>query len=221
MLVSCIMPTCNRRQLIPVALRCFLSQDWPRKELVVVDDGPDSVEYLVKKLVPDAVYIHLSERQMIGTKRNLACESAHGSVICHFDDDDWSAGGRIRDQVMRLLVSGKQMTGYHSVTYWNGMRAYRYTSAILPYALGATMCYQRSFWKTYPFPPRSYAEDNALVYKARDERELITVDAGSMMVVRSHAASTTSPRKLRQHMWPDVPPESLPREFHEEVVSRR
>src|ERR1700733_11567746 len=34
-LVSCIMPTCNRQGYIPVALKCYLSQDWPDTELVV------------------------------------------------------------------------------------------------------------------------------------------------------------------------------------------
>ena len=67
MLVSCIMPTCNRQGLIPVALKCYLSQDWPDKELVVIDDGAVKVGGLVKQLVPDAVYIYLAEKQ---TNRN-------------------------------------------------------------------------------------------------------------------------------------------------------
>ncbi len=53
--------------------------------------GSDMVKDLIKQLVPDAVYIYLTEKQMIGTKRNLACEATSGEVICHFDDDDWSA----------------------------------------------------------------------------------------------------------------------------------
>ena len=65
MLVSCVMPTCNRQGLISVALKCFLSQDWPDKELVVIDDGTAKVEGLVKQLVPDAVYIYLAEKQVI------------------------------------------------------------------------------------------------------------------------------------------------------------
>ena len=76
--MSCIMPTYNRQGLIPVALKCFLSQDWPDKELVVIDDGVVKVEGLVKQLVPDAVYIYLAEKQIIGVKRNLACEAAGG-----------------------------------------------------------------------------------------------------------------------------------------------
>jgi len=217
-LVSCIMPTHNRRDLIRVALTCYLSQDWPDKELVVVDDGADMVRELVKQLVPDAVYVHLAEKQMIGTKRNLACQAACGDVICHFDDDDWSAAGRVRDQVTRLLESGKQMTGYHSITYWNGARAYRYASAVPQYAVGTTMCYEKRFWETHRFPATSYAEDNALVYAARDEKQLIAVDARQMMIVRSHASCTSSPQSLRLDTWPEVPRESLPQEFLEAIA---
>ena len=216
--MSCIMPTYNRQDLIRVALKCYLSQDWPDKELVVIDDGAETVRDLVKQLVPDAVYIYLAKKQMIGTKRNLACEAAGGEVICHFDDDDWSAAGRIHDQVTRLLESGKQMTGYHSITYWNGIKAYRYVSPVPQYAVGTTMCYQKSFWDTHRFPAKNYAEDNALVYTARDERQLITVDARQMMVVRSHASCTSSPEKLRQNTWQEVPSKSLPREFFEAIA---
>ena len=218
MLVSCIMPTHNRRGLIRVALKSYLSQDWPDKELVVVDDGTDMVKDLINKLVPDAVYIYLAEKQVIGTKRNLACKATSGEVICHFDDDDWSAVGRIRDQVTRLIESGKQMTGYHSITYWNGIRACRYESAVPQYAVGTTMCYRKRFWQIHCFPAKSYAEDNALVYTARNENQLIAVDGRQMMIVRSHASCTSSPQSLRQNTWPEVPKESLPREFFEAIA---
>lgn len=218
MLVSCIMPTYNRQGFIPVALKCYLSQDWPDKELVVIDDGALKVGELVKKLVPDALYIYLAEKQIIGTKRNLACEAARGEVICHFDDDDWSAAGRIRDQVTRLLESGKHMTGYHSITYWNGTKAYRYVSAVPQYVVGTSMCYQKTFWHTHRFPAKDYAEDNALVYKARDERQLIAADARQMMIVRSHLLCTSNPERLRQDTWPELPRESLPREFFEAIA---
>ena len=218
MLVSCIMPTYNRPSLIPVALKCYASQDWADTELVVIDDGTVKVGELVKQLVPNAIYIYLAERQTIGAKRNLACEAARGEVICHFDDDDWSAAGRIRDQVKRLLESGKQMTGYHSITYWNGTKACHYVSALPEYVVGTSMCYQKRFWSTHRFPGKNYAEDNALVYKARDENQLIAEDARQMMVVRSHASCTSSPERLRQNTWPEVRRETLPREFFEAIA---
>jgi glycosyltransferase involved in cell wall biosynthesis len=42
-LATCIVPTADRRSLVPEAVRCFLLQDWPDKELVVVDDGADAI----------------------------------------------------------------------------------------------------------------------------------------------------------------------------------
>ncbi len=38
-LVTCIMPTANRRQFVPGSIRMFLEQDYDRKELIVIDDG--------------------------------------------------------------------------------------------------------------------------------------------------------------------------------------
>src|SRR5205807_10283597 len=46
-LVSCIMPTYNRRPFVPQAIQYFLRQDYINKELVIVDDGTDSVSDLV------------------------------------------------------------------------------------------------------------------------------------------------------------------------------
>ncbi len=42
-LVSCIMPTANRQRFIPTAISLFLRQDYPEKELVIIDDGEHSV----------------------------------------------------------------------------------------------------------------------------------------------------------------------------------
>lgn len=46
-LVSCIMPTQNRRAFIMGALAGFWAQDYLRLELVVVDDGTDPVADLM------------------------------------------------------------------------------------------------------------------------------------------------------------------------------
>ena len=74
-LVSCIMPTSNRRHLVAQAIAYFLRQDYPRKELIVVDDGDDCIADLVPS---DARlrYIRLERRTPLGAKRNLGlpCE---------------------------------------------------------------------------------------------------------------------------------------------------
>ena len=74
-LVSCIMPTANRRAFIPQAIRYFLKQDYPACELIIVDDGADNVADLIPEN-ESIRYIRLPERRSMGAKHNLACELA-------------------------------------------------------------------------------------------------------------------------------------------------
>jgi len=50
-LISVIVPTYNRRSIISQSLDSVLAQDWPRIELVVVDDGSSdgTAEHLRKE----------------------------------------------------------------------------------------------------------------------------------------------------------------------------
>jgi hypothetical protein len=104
-LVSCIMPTFNRRRFLRLALKAFNSQDYPARELIVIDDGTDPVGDLVEE-ARMARYVRLSARASIGEKRNRACAEARGSIIAHWDDDDWYAPGRLSSQIVPLLAGG-------------------------------------------------------------------------------------------------------------------
>jgi glycosyltransferase involved in cell wall biosynthesis len=59
-------------------------------------------------------YISLPRRSSIGQKRNLACEAARGSVIAHWDDDDWYAPNRLAHQVAPLCDQSAEITGLES-----------------------------------------------------------------------------------------------------------
>jgi glycosyltransferase involved in cell wall biosynthesis len=109
-LVSCIMPTYNRRALVPLALQLFCRQDYPHRELIVVDDGDDAVGDLVSN-APDVRYFRLPARTPIGAKRNFACQQAQGEIIAHWDDDDWYAPERLRYQVAPILADQADLTG--------------------------------------------------------------------------------------------------------------
>lgn len=109
-LVSCIMPTYNRRQFVSFTVRQFQTQDYPNKELVIVDDGSDPIGDMVENM-PDIQYVRLSSRMSIGAKRNLACQHARGTIIAHWDDDDWYAPDRLCYQVMPILAGVGDITG--------------------------------------------------------------------------------------------------------------
>lgn len=212
MLVSAIMPVFNRRRLVPMALASFLSQDWPEKELVVIDDGEDVLQDLFAD-VPDVRYLRVPGRQRIGAKRNLACEAAQGELIVHFDSDDWSAPGRISDQVERLLAANKSVSGYHSLLFWNPARreASKYAGAS-DYSCGSALCYRRSFWEANRFPNSSVGEDNAFVMAAQAQQQIVSVDGGQMMVALIHDDNTSKHQPLQ---WPTVDVAEIPAAYFE------
>jgi glycosyltransferase involved in cell wall biosynthesis len=73
------MPTANRRAFVPRAVGHFLRQDYPHKELVILDDGADSVS----DLIPDDVrvrYVRAERKQPIGAKRNACVELTRGDL---------------------------------------------------------------------------------------------------------------------------------------------
>lgn len=80
------MPTADRRQFIPRAVEYFLRQDYPNRELIVVDDGSDAVADLMPN---DARvrYLRLDAKHTDGARRNIAREQARGEVIAHWDGD--------------------------------------------------------------------------------------------------------------------------------------
>ena len=121
MFVSCIMPTRNRRQFVPLALAYFLRQDYGPRELIVVDDGDDPVADLMPQ--DERVrYIRLDRRRTVGAKRNIACRLARGDVIVHWDDDDWMADWRLTYQVAQLQESGADLCGLDRLLFLDARR---------------------------------------------------------------------------------------------------
>jgi hypothetical protein len=104
------MPTADRLQFAALAIRRFLAQDYPCTELVIIDDGGQRLD---SRLLSDQRirYIRLSERTSIGAKRNLGCREARGSILIHWDDDDWHGPQRIRRQIEPLLAGRAEITG--------------------------------------------------------------------------------------------------------------
>lgn len=109
-LVSCIMPTADRRPFVAMALASWAAQDYPSRELIVVDDGAEPVGDLVEA-VPGARYLRLTARASIGEKRNLACRAARGAIIAHWDDDDFYAPDRLSYQCEPIVSGRADITG--------------------------------------------------------------------------------------------------------------
>src|ERR1041384_4399084 len=111
------MPTHNRRAFVPLAIRYFQRQDYANKELVILDDGADSVADLIPS-DPQIRYCRLSGKRTLGAKRNECVEASQGDLILHWDDDDWMAPGRITYQVEQLLRDQSDVCGLREMLFY-------------------------------------------------------------------------------------------------------
>jgi glycosyltransferase involved in cell wall biosynthesis len=95
--ISAICPTFNRiskrKHLLEEAIESFLRQDYPNKELILVNDAPGQVLVCDK---PGVRIFNLSERfKTLGEKYNWAINACDGELICSFEDDDISLPHRL------------------------------------------------------------------------------------------------------------------------------
>jgi hypothetical protein len=179
--VSVICPTADRQHLIPMAIQCFLDQDYYSSEMVIVDDGaePTRVPYNSRiKLV------RLDTKMTIGAKINIGCECALGNNIVRFDDDDWSAPGRIAQQVQMLDKSS--VVSYNSLSLYNVKHR---TAARLDNAagLGTGQAFRKAFWKHNHFVDCTGGEDGIFYGCAQDA---VSIPGDQMIVVRRHDSNT-------------------------------
>jgi glycosyltransferase involved in cell wall biosynthesis len=189
-LVSCILPTRNRPRFVIEAVRNFLAQDYPERELVVVDDG----ETPIACLLPDdrrIVYVRATGRLTIGDKRNLACTRARGSIIAHLDDDDWYPPTRLSTQVHALCEEGADVVGssdlhvidLHSQREWH--LAHPHTG----WVAGTTLVYRRELWQAHPFAPVTVGEDTRFLAAAS---HVVDLRDPRLCVVTVHGHNTTT-----------------------------
>jgi glycosyltransferase involved in cell wall biosynthesis len=196
-LVSCIMPTSNRREFFDRAVHFFRRQDYPNKELVVVDDGQDLVQDLVAGK-PDIRYMGLASRTSIGEKRNIAVAASRGEIVVHWDDDDWYDPARLSYQVAPLIADQADLTAL-KMTYLYDLRtdSIWYVDQSLHqvmFFLGVhtgSIAYRRRFWREAgPFPEEDLAEDVAFLRRlVAQEARLLRLPNDTVFAGLSQLAS--------------------------------
>lgn len=196
-LVSCIMPTANRRGFVSGAIREFLSQDYPNRELVIIDDGYDAVSDLVPP-GGQVRYYRLDSKRTIGEKRNIAANAANGEVICHWDDDDYHGKGFLSDVVGRLDSTAADLTGYYSMYFIDedNERAWLYRYCSQDFTIGTSMCYRKDLWERIRFKHQPIGEDCTFHGMALLDSKVVASEAGNHLVARIHGANTQSRRPM-------------------------
>jgi glycosyltransferase involved in cell wall biosynthesis len=204
------MPTNNRRPFVGQAIWYFLRQDYPHKELIVIDDGLDAIADLIP--ADERVrYVRLKQHQTIGAKRNLACQMSRGALVAHWDDDDWMSPRRLSIQVAHLLKHDADVCGARELLYYRPSAGeawfYRYPDKARSWLAGGTLLYRRSAWTKSPFPEIDIGEDNAFVWQFPPER-LSAVPDSSFYVALIHPGNTSA-KNLADPRWQKRPLEEV------------
>ncbi|MGM0547277.1 MAG: glycosyltransferase family 2 protein [Bacteroidota bacterium] len=103
--VSCLIVTADRKQLLRRALLSYKNQTHKNKEVVVVDNGHETVDDLLKDFSADEVqYVRIepSDDNILGDLRNISLEQATGDFLVCWDDDDWFHPERIEVELNTL-----------------------------------------------------------------------------------------------------------------------
>lgn len=187
-LVSCIMPTRDRREFIPQALRCFLRQSYENSELIVVDDGRDAVGGLCEGLTR-VRYIRLHRPATTGTKLNIGIQRARGEILQRLDDDDYYHPDFLKLALARL----PSRTCARTMVAWDCFLVLLAGEPRLHYsghgwAAGGTFCFYRNLWQRQPFRDLAIREDYWFINDHRPR--LLCVDAPEHFIVVRHGRNT-------------------------------
>jgi glycosyltransferase involved in cell wall biosynthesis len=167
--VSCIMPTANRANYVPLSIYYFLNQEYRNAELIIIDDG----RYPIRNLVPEhhrIKYYYTASQSSVGVKRNYACEKASGSIIVHWDDDDYYAQDWIGRQVEVLESNEADIVGLNHIVFFSPLvnRYWQYEdkNIVRPWLSGATLAYYKDFWRRHPFRDLDIGEDYDFIWNS-------------------------------------------------------
>jgi glycosyltransferase involved in cell wall biosynthesis len=179
----------GRKQWLKRAVECFKAQTYANAELLIIPDTWEDVELLESGGFAGAISIP-ARQQNIGAKRNFGCECADSDLIAIWDDDDYSAPGRLAQQVKEIEITGKAVTGYRMMKFTDGSDWWQYRIGE-GFVIGSSLMFKRSWWQQHPFPEIQIGEDAAFCQAAHDANQLAAVPDLNLMYCSIHDGNTS------------------------------
>ncbi|PQO37416.1 glycosyltransferase family 2 protein [Bremerella cremea] len=166
-LISCIMPTYGRPDYVNEAIAMFLAQDYPRKELVILNDCPG------QRFACDQPGIHVfnaDERYpTLGEKRNAAIELAQGDIMAVWDDDDIYLPWRLSFSLAEMKRLATEF--YRPAEFWAywGSGPLHNNQAIREWVSHALVMFTKSLWRRVGgYPAQHLNEDDAFFQRVHE-----------------------------------------------------
>lgn len=213
--VSIITPTFNRRPFIPTMIECYKNQTYPknRMEWIIVDDGTDKIEDLIKKenFPEDQVkYFSLPQKVNLGKKRNICHQHSKGSILVYMDDDDYYPPERVSHAVETLLAHPEAMAAGSSEIYIyfkHIQKMYQFGPYMPNHATAGTFAFRRELLNDTAYQDEAaIAEERAFLKNYTVP--MVQLDPLKTILVFSHIHNTYDKKKLLETPDPRTVKES-------------
>lgn len=162
-LVSVVIPNYNYAQFVGEAIESALALDWPRVEVIVVDDGStDDSRFVIQRYALRVVVVHQSNSgQASACKAGFA--RSHGDIVIFLDSDDildsrlikamaphWNPRvSKVQFQMKTVDAAGQDLGSvfpqYYLVPSPEQVREWALTAAAYPTPPGSGNAYSRDF----------------------------------------------------------------------------
>lgn len=185
--ITAIMVTRGCMDLVAESYRCFKTQTYPVKKLLIVTNGREKEE--IKNLArkdKDVLALHVAgESPTLGELRNASLIYASRYSI-QWDDDDWYGPTRMADQWKGLVGGAAAVMLTEQLHYFRDTAQVGWT--LDPTGIEGTILFDKSCDLRYPLLRRG--EDTALKAELR-RSELLTLVAGGICYCRTYHGANT------------------------------
>lgn len=121
-LISIIIPIYNAAPYLAETVSCAMAQDWPNKEIILVDDGSTDDSFdIAQKFTSETVKLFKQENKGGSAARNYGLREAKGQFIQFLDADDLMPANKISIQMNILLKNADCIIGCNWVRFKNNL----------------------------------------------------------------------------------------------------
>ena len=210
--VSICTPTFNRRPFVPMMIKCFEHQTYPkdRLEWIIIDDGTDKIEELVTH-IPQVKYYKFDEKLTLGKKRNISNEKAIGDIIVYMDDDDYYPPERVSHAVEKLQKNPNALCAGSSamlIYFKHVNKMYQFGSYGPNHSTAATFAFKRELLKKTKFNEDAAVAEEKFFLKDYTI-PFVQLDSNKSILVFSHIHNSFDKKELLNQ---------LPNKFVNEVA---
>lgn len=126
-LVSILIPAYNAEKWIKYSIQSAIAQDWPKKEIIIIDDGStDNTLFIARSFQSNYVKVITQNNRGASSARNKALSFAQGDYIQWLDADDILAPDKISNQ---MLIADPGNMSLHLLSSAYGIFHYRIGNA--------------------------------------------------------------------------------------------